>query len=420
MPDTSRPARAPWSGTLTSVHVVFVAGVGLSTTFVNVFLWRHGGGLGVVLHYHVALFAAFIPGGAVAGLLMRRTSRVLALRWGVALHAVFFGLVLFLGWRAPAFAWALGALMGLAMGFYYVAASVLVRDVTAGGSASRQVGAMDQARLAAMTVTPFAAALAIDQLTPARGYPVVFAVSFLLFVGAALWSARLRGADSAAPFALDVTLWRPPPAWRRFLYAQGLRGVRDGVFLFLAGVLVFERTRSEFELGLFALGSGALGWMATRWVAARAHRRDTRMALMGVGAALSVAAAVSLAVLRGRTSVVAFGLFEGLAVPLVAVPFSTESYALVERDPRAGRRTLGYMVAREIPLNLGRLAGVAVLLAVVQGLDRPEGLGLVLVGLALANVAAWLVLRGPVPGAAGGTPVGRAVSSPADGRADTE
>lgn len=378
---------------MTAVHLLFVSGVGLSTTFVNVYLWRHGGGLGVVLHYHVALFLSLMPGGVVAGYLAGRTDRVVALRWGVAFHALFFVAVLALGPRAPLLAWPLGAVMGLGMGFYYVAASVMVLEFTVGSGASRLVGAMDRARLAATTVTPFAAAFVIDQLTPKRGYPAVFGVSVVLFVAAALVSQRLARGPRSRPLALGPTLLRPSAAWRRFLWAQGLRGLRDGVFLFLAGILVFERSRSEWELGLFALGSGAISWLATWWVALRADRPSGRAWLMGVGVFLSVASALALATLPGRWGVATFGLLEAVSVPLVAVPFSSESFALVKRDRQGNRRGVGYMVAREIPLNLGRLAGVALLLVVVEGLGRQDGLGVVLVALAVANVAAWWVLR---------------------------
>ncbi|MCL6596048.1 MAG: hypothetical protein K6V73_07535 [Firmicutes bacterium] len=392
-------ARGTWA--VVAVHVLFVAGVGLSTTFVNVYLWRVGGGLGVVLHYHLALFLALVPGGALGGWIVGRRDRVAALRLGIAAHAVFFLAVLLLGPRSPAFAWPLGALMGVGMGFYYVAASVMVLDLTGEAGAGPLVGAMDQARLAAMTITPFVAAFAIDRLTPARGYPAVFAASVVLFVAAAAYSQRLAARRDGRPLALGATLVRPPRPWRRFLFAQGLRGVRDGVFLFLAGILVFERTRSEFELGLFALGSGAVSWLATRAVAVRVGTRRRRMRLMAAGVALSVAAALSLAFVPGRLGVAAFGLLEALAVPLVAVPFSSESYAIAGADPGGRRRGVGYMVAREVPLNLGRLTGVALLFAVVEGLRRPYALGWVLVAVTAANVAAWLVLWGGRGGRSG-------------------
>lgn len=387
--DRSRQAGA-WAAV--AVHVLFVSGVGLSTTFVNVYLWRHGGGLGAVLDYHVALFLALIPGGAAGGVLIGRRDRASALRVGVAAHAGFFLAVLLLGRGAPAWTWPLGALMGAGMGFYYVALSVMVLDLSPDGQAGPLVGAMDRARLAAMTVTPFVAAFAIDRLTPARGYPAVFAGSLALFVAAGLYSGRLAARRDGRPLAIGATLWRPRRRWRTFLVAQGLRGVRDGVFLFLAAILVFERAESELVLGLFALGSGALSWLVTRWVAERVAERARRLRLMALGVALSVGAAASLAFLPGLWGVAPFGLLEALAVPLVAVPFSSESYAVVAEDRRAARRGVGYMVAREVPLNFGRLVGVALLLVVVETLARPDLLGGVLVLLSLFNVAAWLVL----------------------------
>lgn len=390
----SRSSKQAGSWAITVVHTLFISGVGLSTTFVNVYLWRHGGGLGVVLDYHVALFLALIPGGVLGGYLAGRCDRVVALRWGVAIHAGFFLTVLLLGRQAPIFAWPLGGVMGLGMGFYYVALSVMVLEFTQGESASRLVSALDRARLAPMTITPFVAAYIISSLAPRRGYPIVFAASFALFVAAALMTGRIARGPRGRPLALDATLWHPSPFWRRFLFAQGLRGVRDGVFLFLAGILVFERTRSEWELGLFALGSGAISWAVTWWVGTRAQTAQARSRLMAVGVLLSVASALALAAIPGRIGIALFGLLEAISLPLVAVPFSSESYALVGRDRLGERRGIGYMVAREVPLNFGRLVGVFALLLVVEVLKWRQGVGGLLVVLALVNVAAWQVLKG--------------------------
>lgn len=388
-PRTTDRQHGTW--VLVLVHTLFVSGVGLSTTFVSVYLWHHGGGLGIVVRYHIALFVALVPGGVIAGLVAGRTDRVDALRLGVALHAAFFLAVLLLGPRAPVFVLPLGAMMGLGMGFYYVAASVLVLELSYGGTASGIVGAMDRARLAAATLTPFAAAFAIDQLSAAPGYRLVFAASFVLFVAAAIAIQGLARGTPGQPLALRETFWRAGPGWRQFLRAQFLRGLRDGVFLFLAAILVFEHLRSEWLLGLFALGSGALGWLVTWWVAPRSETRTARIRLMGVGVILSVASAASLAMAPGIVGTAAFGVLEAGAVPLVAVPFSTESYAIVAQDARGRRFATGYMVAREIPLNLGRLAGVCALwLALVAGWR--SGLGIVLVGLALASALSWWVL----------------------------
>ncbi len=263
-------SRDAWS--VVGIHALFIAGVGLSTTFVSVFLFRHGGGLAIVARYHVALFMAFPLGALVAGYVAARSDRIVALRWGVGLHAAFFLGVLALGTRAPGFIWPLGALLGLGMGFYYLGCSVLMLDATEPAGAHRLVAAIDQARLAGMTITPFLAGWAVDRLPGGHGYRAIFAASVVLFIAAVAFSSRVRRSDAGA-VALPLRtalLGSPEPRWRAYMVAQGWRGVRDGVFLFLAGVLVFERARSEWQLGLFALGTGALTWLATAWVARRA------------------------------------------------------------------------------------------------------------------------------------------------------
>ncbi len=378
-----------------AIHALFIAGVGLSTTFVSVFLFRHGGGLAIVARYHVALFLAFLVGAVGAGYVAARSDRIVALRWGVGLHALFFLGVLALGSRAPAYIWPLGALLGLGMGFYYLGCSVLMLDATEPAAAHRLVAAIDQARLAALTIAPFLAGWAVDRLPSGHGYRAIFAASVLLFIVAVAYSGKVRR-SGAGPVRLPLRqalVGSDEPRWRSYLLAQGWRGVRDGVFLFLAGVLVFERARSEWHLGLFALGTGALTWLATAWVARRAEPARHR-GLLTIGVVGSVLAAGALAIIPGWGGIVVFGVLESASLPLVAVPFSAVSYVIAGKDRRGG---LGHMIARELPLNLGRLAGVAVLLAALQWIRHPAAVPAVLAGLGLANLAAlWVLRRGVV------------------------
>lgn len=385
---------SPEAWTVVGLHALFVAGVGLSTTFVNVYLWRNGGGLAVVARYHVALFVAFLFSAVAAGYVATRFDRVATLRLGVALHAAFFMAVLALGARAAALAVPLGALLGVGMGFYYLGASVLIFDFSDAGSAHHLVGWVDQARLAGMTLTPFLAGWAIDRLPSGHGYRLVFAVSAALFLVAIFVSRRLTAAapDHGGLPLRTAVLAGGRPRWGSYLQAQGWRGLRDGVFLFLAGILVFERTRDEWTLGLFALGTGAVTWLSTYWVGSRASARR-QPAFLTIGVAGSVAAAAALVFVPGWIGIVVFGLLESIFLPLVAVPFSAVSYGITAADRAGGPMRVAYMVAREIPLNLGRLTGVALLLIAVQWVRHPAALPIVLGGLGLANVVAWWVLR---------------------------
>ena len=51
-----------------------------------------------------------------------------------------------------------------------------------------------------------------------------------------------------------------------------------------------------------------------------------------------------------------FTLVEALFSPLYDIPFEAVSYKALETDPDAGNMRVEYMVAREIPLNLGEAA----------------------------------------------------------------
>ncbi len=75
--------------TLLTVHMIFLLGVGLSNTFVNVFLWKVQKSLSIVALYNAVQYFTLIAVVILGGWIAKKISLTFNLRLGIMCHAIF-------------------------------------------------------------------------------------------------------------------------------------------------------------------------------------------------------------------------------------------------------------------------------------------------------------------------------------------
>ncbi|GMA62269.1 hypothetical protein [Alicyclobacillus fastidiosus] len=251
------PRMAWW---LLVVSSFFHLSISLSNTFVNIFVFKVDHSFAAIAWYNLPIFVLLPFTFVFAAWIAQRTSTAMALRIGIGLHALFYAVTLFIGERAAHMPWALGVLMGLAAGFYWLAFDVLSVEFTDKGGHEPFFGTHGVLTSVANVIAPPIAGWLISRedvfLGGLSGYHIVFGISFALFIGATFFSFRLRS-DPMSHLHLRRGLQALRKAsWMRLMAASSIYGLREGVFMFLIGLLVYVATGSEMKLGVFLLLQG--------------------------------------------------------------------------------------------------------------------------------------------------------------------
>lgn len=378
------------------MNTLYLSSIGLSNTFVNVYLWKVKSDYAIIGLFNLFTFLAIPIAFWIGGHLIKRRDRVLSIRIGVFIMAVFYLTVLMLGKSATAYIVPLGLLLGTGAGFYWLGYYVMYFEIT--GPDNRDIfnGANGLLMSIAAGGAPFFAGWLVTHQT--NGYRLIFSLSLIIFTLAVIVSFFICGRKCEGKLDLR-SVWtdtRDISKWHYVVFSYFFWGMREGVVIFLVGLLVFVASASEFTVGTYALFTSILSlvsyYAVGKWI--RPHRRG-RSLLIGAFM-LSVSVLPLLAQLRFGTLLL-LGIGTALFYPFFAVPLVSTSFDVIGESMEKARLRVEYIIIREFAFSLGRLLSTLVFVLFVATTGSSLVLVLYLMALNLLLLFCWIFMRHVFP-----------------------
>lgn len=334
----------------------------LSGAFLYIFLWKQEQSL-VRLALYNGLQFLMIPliFTLIRALRPRRID--LYLRTGIFLHALFYAFVLLSGQRSNPYA--LGILLGTGAGFYWFSLNMLVLHWAKGPWRAPFSSLTGVSSSLANLLAPLFSGFTIARMPAPSGYVLIFSASLLLFAIALIASVRLRChflQEKPAPL-----FRRQHPNWNRVLLGQFFQGIREGVFTFLAAILVYITTRKEVALGEYAAMTSLISSLSF-FLTGQMLRWHWYNEAMLIGSFFSTGAIALFLWKINYPVLLAYGVITALFTPLFIVPFGTRVLQVMDEAHQQVSRE--YIVEREIVLNAGRVLSIASFVAAYTFLRR--------------------------------------------------
>ncbi|WP_245578480.1 MFS transporter [Alicyclobacillus pomorum] len=384
--------RARW---LLVISGIFALSVSLSNTFVNVYLWKVDKSYGAIGWYNLAVYCVMPVTFVLAGWIAKRVHSVLTLRIGICLHGVFYLTALIGGTWVARWPTLLGAIMGLAGGFYWCSFNELSLRFTESGSRDRFYGLNGVMGAVAGIVAPPVAGYLIsqeDRWGGLSGYHWIFGLSLALFALATVLSAKLRAKGVVGNLSLTVVResFRVRP-WRMILFGCSVYGLREGVFLFLIALLMYIATGSELKLGEFVLLQSALSFVSF-YTVSRLLSARRRLWFLGTGSICMALTALLFLLPVRASSLVWYGALISVALPLFLVPLQGFVFDTISQLPNAKEHHMEYIIMREVFENVGRVVGISLFIALVTISPTARTIGTFAVGLGFVQLITWWLI----------------------------
>lgn len=341
--------------------MLFTVATALSDTFVNIYLWKIKQDLIMISSFHLANYTGSIVSTILASGLIKSTDRVINIRLGIGILSLFYLLVLWLESKAIFYIWGLGALLGLGNGFFWLSSSVMYFEITNPRNRDPYNGMNGLFLAIAGIISPLLSAFVITstdhQLT---GYQIIFAVSLLLFLITIILSFFFRSRDEKGEFRLVKVLSKimnPKEKWCWVGMSMILQGFREGVLLFLIGLLVFETTKNEMTLGWFLTFSAVVSLLASfvlgKWISSKQREMS-----MWFGTIFLGVLTIPYLLWPNLGTIFLVGLGNAFFYPFYYFPMTSMIFdALGESKEKVALRS-EYTAIKDVMLYLGRICTV--------------------------------------------------------------
>ncbi|SEB96965.1 MFS transporter [Paenibacillus sp. GP183] len=390
----------PQSILLLLVNGLFTVASLLSGSFVGVYLWKAKNDLALLgwfaLSGHVAMAVTFW----LAGKWVKEHNKMNCLRMGVIVSALFYLLVLWLGTRAMELVLVLGVVQGIGSGFFWLAFNVVYFEVTNPENRDRFNGLAGLIGSGAGMAAPWISGALIVHMAGASGYRLIFTLSLGVFMIGVIVSFFLKKRKVAGTYewllpirsiSSKDTPWRPVSA---ALVAQG---IREGVFAFLIGLMVYIATASEERLGTFLLITSGVS-LISFWATGKWMKKRNRNRAMFIGALAMTIVILPFFWKVNMVTLLIYGIGTALFLPLYSIPVISTVFDLIGGNDQSVSRREEYIVLRELALNAGRMLGVLLFIIVVTWSQSTWVLNVFLLVIGSFTLVNWWFIRKKIAG----------------------
>lgn len=361
----------------------------------NVYLWKARQDYSMIGWFAFSQQVAVGLSFWLAGKWVKEHYKMNALRLGIAVSGIFYLLVLWIGENAASYIWPLGLTLGVSIGLFWLAYNIIYFEITDARNRDHYNGWMGLLGSLTGIVGPFLSGWLISRLEGQRGYRVVFIVSLSIYAAAAVLSFFLKKRKSEGAY-LWLEPWRElrrsGSGWRPVAGALLFQGIREGVFSFLIGLLVYIAAQTESKLGQFALITSAVS-LVSYYAAGKWFKPRYRSSGMLIGGILLVAVIIPLLWKLSYGTLLLMGIGTSLCIPLYMLPMTSISFDLMGESAESASKRVEWVVLRELSLMSGRLLGMLVFIGVLSVSSSTLVIIILMLALGAAPLGSWLVLR---------------------------
>lgn len=391
--NVDRLDREAWLLLLTSS--LFSIATSLSSTFVNVYLFKIENDWMLISFFNVIHYltagATFIMGGWLA----KKFDRIVAIRMGVAVLAVFYLSVWWLGVHSVSYVVLLGIVIGLGAGFYWLAYNVMYFEITEKDNRDIFNGVNGLCTSVAGIAAPFLSGIIISRMGEFQGYRVIFGISLSIFLCAVLVSFLFKARRARGHYRLGsiLSLVKQKKAyWYWVNLAMIGQGLREGIFAFLLGLLFFIIVKSELALGSFFTFSSSVSCLSF-YIVSRYMRPELRYRFMFIGVIMMGLAAFPFAFHINDWTIWILGVGSALFYPLYMSPLTSTVFDVIGETNETAELRVEYVVARELALSTGRIAGVLLFMWWIQYSTDIRHIRWFVLIISFIQILAWFAIR---------------------------
>ncbi|HSH51138.1 MAG TPA: MFS transporter, partial [Bacteroidales bacterium] len=342
------------------VGVLFSFAMAISSSFVNVYLWKQTKEWVIMAYYQGIIYFTQMLSFIIGGFLSSYFDRKWLLRFGITLLILFYILVLVLAETANQHLILLGVLLGGGLGLFWLSYNVLTFEITEPNTRKVFNGWFGALTSLSGMFGPLLSGWFIKMFQTA-GYLYAFSISLILFLIAVSCSHFFIRKGYKKKFEL-TKLWvkqHTGRTWRKLSVGFFLQGLREGVYSFAIIIYIFVLTQNEWTIGTYSFFQALCSFITYYLVGNKLKKHHFKQAIFIGGMLLSLA--IFLIIFQTKVSYLyLYALLISIGYPLVLIPFLSLTYDIIGKEKDGATHRVEYLVSRDFLVNFGRLSSVLI------------------------------------------------------------
>ena len=274
------------------LHTGFLIFSGLPGVFINTFLISQTGDMNVSLAFNAfTYFATGVGMYLSSGLLHRFNPGVVALI-GIILNNFLYLQLMILGTSAAQYVLLLGLTNGISAAFYWISYSQLLTDYTSLHNRDSGLAMLSISSSVVNLIVPFISGAVISAIGGLPGYNAVFGLAFLMATVTAVGYIRLPKPEypalGRAHHRIAIAHAWGSKCLQFCMLSEMFKGLRDGAFIFILNILLYQFINSEVLVGFNTFLSSAAA-IASFIIISKFIRANNRLKYMKIATAALLA-----------------------------------------------------------------------------------------------------------------------------------
>lgn len=336
----------------------FSFATGMSNLFINVFIWKIDQSYLTLAIYSLMYSVIVLASFPLCSIYARKRTPMASLRLGVLFFILTYGLVLFYKENAAHHIYEIGFLMGLGTSFFAIGMHMQTLDSTKDDGRDRFLYIGNFLNSIGGMIAPLLAGMIIERYAGIKGYYAVFSISVVWFVLVVLVSMKMQGKHVSETSQFLQVWCNPTKEWKGMYWVTIGSGFVEGTYgTFLVTMMAYSILKSELSLGGFATFASIVG-LLTSIILSKISKPSRRVGIYSFGAVLMALSSIWLSIQSNFTVLVIYTILSAIGMNLITTTLDVMTYASIEKDQNYQSRRLDYIIIREIPLGIGRTAGI--------------------------------------------------------------
>ena len=348
----------------------------MSAVFVNVYLYNYTGSLVVMSIYTIFRIGMFPIFFSLGGWLARKTNFAYTTLLGALVTMMSLIFILFFNHLIAQnnnLVYIVAILVGIGEGFFWLSINSLNQLVTTDKTRNIYVGYLGIINNLLGIFAPIAATILISLgIDDTEGYTNIFKVVLIIYAIIVILATRVKVPPNRSKYSLIKSLSiLHDKRWRYSMIATLMYGIRDGLILTVAGLLVYNATNGSGEaysrlLALFAIVGIIAYSLVTRWL-----NITNRYKFYVIGAFLLASCSIVLVFINNIYGAIYYGLVNAIGTPFYSSPYQIIIIENINRYHKS-ENVVGRVIGKETYLSIGRISGM--ILVIICFMIFPESL----------------------------------------------